>query len=156
MSLQFAQCMAAGPDISCRLQVGFLPSPAVLVRRQAVSSRRRLLQGVMRACAEEVPPPCCDVPLLACAQVSLRAIDPERFAIVNEAAGGEVMEEIEASKAFYEVYDGAVYMFQVRFNVFQEHYNPRTFRQIQVCRVMSLQRITRYDQHKVWQPYMQR
>ena len=50
-----------------------------------------------------------------CAQVSLRAIDPERFAIVNEAAGGEVMEEIEASKAFYEVYDGAVYMFQVHF-----------------------------------------
>ena len=46
-------------------------------------------------------------------QVSLRAIDPERFAIVNEAAGGEVMEEIEESKAFYEVYDGAVYMFQV-------------------------------------------
>lgn len=46
------------------------------------------------------------------AAVSLRAIDPERFTIVNEAAGGEVMEEIEESKAFYEVYDGAVYMFQ--------------------------------------------
>ena len=26
----------------------------------------------------------------------------------------EVIEEIEESKAFYEVYDGAVYMFQVR------------------------------------------
>lgn len=51
--------------------------------------------------------------VLCLPQVSLRAIDPERFAIVNEAAGGEVMEEIEASKAFYEVYDGAVYMFQV-------------------------------------------
>lgn len=48
------------------------------------------------------------------AGVSLRAIDPNRFAIVNEAAGGEVVEEIEESKAFYEVYDGAVYMFQVR------------------------------------------
>lgn len=47
------------------------------------------------------------------AAISLRAIDPDRFTIVNEAAGGEVMEEIEESKAFYEVYDGAVYMFQV-------------------------------------------
>lgn len=44
---------------------------------------------------------------------SLRAIDPDRFAIVDETAGGEVIEEIEASKAFWEVYDGAVYMFQV-------------------------------------------
>ncbi|KFM29328.1 Putative ATP-dependent helicase HRQ1 [Auxenochlorella protothecoides] len=45
---------------------------------------------------------------------SLRAIDPERFAIVNEAAGGTVLEEIEESKAFFEVYDGAVYMYQGR------------------------------------------
>ena len=47
------------------------------------------------------------------ASVSLRAIDPERYIIVNEAEGGAVMEEIEESKAFYEVYDGAVYMYQV-------------------------------------------
>ena len=47
------------------------------------------------------------------AHISLRAIDPERFSIVNEAAGGEVLEEIEESKAFWEVYDGAVYLFQV-------------------------------------------
>ena len=45
--------------------------------------------------------------------VSLRAIDPERYTIVNEAAGGEVLEEIEESKAFFEVYDGAVYLYQV-------------------------------------------
>lgn len=32
---------------------------------------------------------------------------------MNEAAEGEVVEEIESSKAFFEVYDGAVYMFQV-------------------------------------------
>ena len=44
--------------------------------------------------------------------ISLRAIDPERYAIVNEE-DGDVIEEIEESKAFYEVYDGAVYMFQV-------------------------------------------
>ncbi len=31
-----------------------------------------------------------------------------------QAAGGEILEEIEESKAFWEVYDGAVYMFQVR------------------------------------------
>ena len=47
------------------------------------------------------------------AAVNLRAIDPERYAIVNEE-DSEVIEEIEESKAFYEVYDGAVYMFQVR------------------------------------------
>ncbi len=47
------------------------------------------------------------------AKISLRAIDPDRFQIVNEARGHEVMEEIEDSKAFYEVYDGAVYMYQV-------------------------------------------
>ena len=44
---------------------------------------------------------------------SLRAIDPDRYQIVNEADGGNVMEEIEESKAFFQVYDGAVYMFQV-------------------------------------------
>lgn len=47
-------------------------------------------------------------------QINLRAIDPERYTIVNEAAGGEVLEEIEESKAFFEVYDGAVYLYQVR------------------------------------------
>lgn len=47
------------------------------------------------------------------ASISLRAIDPERYSIINEAEHGEVIEEIEESKAFYEVYDGAVYMFQV-------------------------------------------
>ncbi|KAK9819572.1 hypothetical protein WJX81_002582 [Elliptochloris bilobata] len=45
---------------------------------------------------------------------SLRAIDPERYQIVNEAAGGAVIEEIEESKAFFEVYDGAVYLYQGR------------------------------------------
>lgn len=45
---------------------------------------------------------------------SLRAIDPERYSIVNEADGGAVIEEIEESKAFYEVYDGAVYLYQVQ------------------------------------------
>ena len=53
------------------------------------------------------------------ASVSLRAIDPERYMIVNEADGGAVMEEIEESKAFYEVYDGAVYMYQVGFTMFE-------------------------------------
>ena len=47
------------------------------------------------------------------AGVSLRAIDPERYAIIDESQDGAVLEEIEESKAFYEVYDGAVYMYQV-------------------------------------------
>ena len=45
--------------------------------------------------------------------VSLRTIDPDHISIVNVATGA-VIEEIEASKAFFEVYDGAVYMFQGR------------------------------------------
>lgn len=48
------------------------------------------------------------------AAFSLRAIDPERFSIINEAADDAVIEEIEESKAFYEVYDGAVYLYQAR------------------------------------------
>ena len=48
-------------------------------------------------------------------QINLRAIDPERYSIVNEANGGEVLEEIEESNAFWEVYDGAVYLYQVSF-----------------------------------------
>ena len=47
------------------------------------------------------------------AGVSLRAIDPERYSIIDESKDGAVLEEIEESKAFYEVYDGAVYMYQV-------------------------------------------
>ncbi len=47
---------------------------------------------------------------------SLRAIDPERFAIVDESLGGALLEEIEESKAFFEVYDGAVYLYQVIFH----------------------------------------
>ena len=46
-------------------------------------------------------------------QINLRDIDPERYSIVNEANGGEVLEEIEESNAFWEVYDGAVYLYQV-------------------------------------------
>ena len=47
------------------------------------------------------------------ASVSLRAIDPDRFTIVDESSQ-EVLEEIEESKAFFEVYDGAIYMYQGR------------------------------------------
>ena len=53
--------------------------------------------------------------------INLRAIDPERYTIVNEAAGGEVLEEIEESKAFFEVYDGAVYLYQVRSRFVSSH-----------------------------------
>ena len=43
--------------------------------------------------------------------VSLRTIDPDRYAIVD-VPSGSVLEEIESGKAFYEVYEGAVYLFQ--------------------------------------------
>lgn len=42
------------------------------------------------------PRPCMFIPR------SLRAIDPERYAIVDESRGGALLEEIEESKAFYE------------------------------------------------------
>ena len=38
--------------------------------------------------------------------VSLRTIDPECYSIVDEASGA-VIEQIEESMAFYEIYDGA-------------------------------------------------
>lgn len=46
------------------------------------------------------------------ADVSLRTIDPERFIIYN-TADNCVLEEIEANMAFYEIYDGAIYLYQV-------------------------------------------
>lgn len=47
------------------------------------------------------------------ADISLRTIDPERFIIYN-TADNCVLEEIEANMAFYEIYDGAIYLYQVR------------------------------------------
>lgn len=32
---------------------------------------------------------------------------------MDESRGGAVLEEVEESKAFFQVYDGAVYMYQV-------------------------------------------
>jgi hypothetical protein len=48
--------------------------------------------------------------------VSLRAIEPEAFSIIDVTCshGAGVLETIEASKAFWEVYDGAIYLFQGR------------------------------------------
>ena len=45
--------------------------------------------------------------------VSVRAIEEERYRIVDERTG-ECVEEVERSKAFWEVYPGAVYMNQAR------------------------------------------
>ncbi|GLI69803.1 hypothetical protein VaNZ11_014504 [Volvox africanus] len=45
--------------------------------------------------------------------IYLRSIDPDRFVIWDETTRMP-LEEIEANMAFYEVYDGAVYMFQGR------------------------------------------
>jgi ATP-dependent helicase YprA (DUF1998 family) len=125
----FAVCPMHGCRSRHQLQTsgGVLAFPSSLGEASGSRQPAQAHTEAVRACAEEAPSLCCNVLLLACAQVSLRAIDPERFAIVNEAAGGEVMEEIEASKAFYEVYDGAVYMFQVRVNVFQERHKTRLF-----------------------------
>lgn len=46
-------------------------------------------------------------------EISLRTIDPERFIIYNSAED-RVLEDIEANMAFYNIYDGAVYLYQVR------------------------------------------
>lgn len=45
--------------------------------------------------------------------VSLRSIDANRFTVLDERLNGKVLEEVEESKAFYSIYDGAVYMYQV-------------------------------------------
>lgn len=47
-------------------------------------------------------------------KVSLRAIDPEHFAVIDEGNDGKILEEIQESQAFFHVYNGAVYMFQGR------------------------------------------
>ena len=46
-------------------------------------------------------------------EVSMRQVEEERFKIMEERSG-EVVEEIEATMAFYQVYEGAIYMNQVR------------------------------------------
>ncbi|KAG0570699.1 hypothetical protein KC19_6G181500 [Ceratodon purpureus] len=43
--------------------------------------------------------------------VSIRAISPEKYTVINQATN-EVIEEVEENKAFFEVYEGAVYMHQ--------------------------------------------
>ena len=45
--------------------------------------------------------------------VSIRTIEEERYRIVDEVSG-RIIEEVEASKAFWEVYPGAVYLNQAR------------------------------------------
>lgn len=47
-------------------------------------------------------------------EVSMRQVEQERFKIIEELSG-EVVEEIEATMAFYQVYEGAIYMNQVSF-----------------------------------------
>lgn len=44
--------------------------------------------------------------------MSLRAIDPEHFSVVDVGNDCRVLEEIQESQAFFHVYDGAVYLFQ--------------------------------------------
>lgn len=45
--------------------------------------------------------------------ISLRSIDTNKFIIIDERLNGKILEEVEESKAFYCIYDGAVYMNQV-------------------------------------------
>ena len=45
--------------------------------------------------------------------ISIRTVEEERYQIVDEASG-RVIEEVEASKAFWEVYRGAIYLNQAR------------------------------------------
>jgi DEAD/DEAH box helicase domain-containing protein len=44
--------------------------------------------------------------------VNLRTIDPERY-VIYDVTSRTVLEEIEANMAFYEIYDGAIYLYQV-------------------------------------------
>ena len=46
-------------------------------------------------------------------KITLRAIDPGRYVIIDEFTGKE-LEQVEENKAFYQVYDGGTYFFQGR------------------------------------------
>ncbi|GAX82210.1 hypothetical protein CEUSTIGMA_g9638.t1 [Chlamydomonas eustigma] len=46
-------------------------------------------------------------------KVALRTIDVDQYEVVDEGSG-QVLEKIEGSKAFYHIYDGAVYLHQGR------------------------------------------
>ena len=72
---------------------------------------RALLENQKLAPAPGEPNALCYIggALKPSSEVNLRTIDPDRFAIINTTTS-ETLEEIEASNAFFEVYDGAVYM----------------------------------------------
>jgi DEAD/DEAH box helicase domain-containing protein len=82
---------------------GLAAAAAALLARGVLA--RHPTQRALLAYAGAAPAPA--------AVLSLRAIDPERVRVVN-ATNGAVLEEIELSKAFFAVYDGAVYMHQGR------------------------------------------
>ncbi|KAI8110032.1 hypothetical protein M9435_001712 [Picochlorum sp. BPE23] len=44
--------------------------------------------------------------------ITLRDIDQEKYTVIDESSDGRVLEEIEKRKAFFVVYEGAIYMFQ--------------------------------------------
>jgi len=44
--------------------------------------------------------------------ITLRDIDQEKYTVIDESSDGKVLEEIEKRKAFFVVYEGAIYMFQ--------------------------------------------
>lgn len=97
----------------------------------------------------ERPDHSCNLP---CA--SLRAIDPERFAIVDESLGGALLEEIEESKAFFEVYDGAVYLYQASARMLAKRRSIRERSRAMVRRVSRMQPCARFghqcpDDHSI-------
>lgn len=106
--------MCAAAELPIHLDVdaqyfgpGLLPAAQALVARSLMGRHPRALGGASGGLHYTGPR---DSPA---ATISLRAIDPHRFTIINEA-DGSVKEEIEASMAFFEVYDGAIYMHQGR------------------------------------------
>ncbi|KAG7666576.1 hypothetical protein KSW81_000350 [Nannochloris sp. 'desiccata'] len=46
--------------------------------------------------------------------ITLRAIDPGKFSIIDETADNKVLEEVEETKVFYQVHDGSTYFYQGR------------------------------------------
>ncbi|KAJ7568554.1 hypothetical protein O6H91_01G037500 [Diphasiastrum complanatum] len=51
--------------------------------------------------------------------VSMRGIDREKYTVINQITN-ETIEEVEASKAFFQVYEGAVYIHQGQNNTWSK------------------------------------
>lgn len=76
-------------------------------------------------------------------RISIRAIETERYRVV-EKRSNDVLEEIEESKAFFQVYEGAIYMNQGRTYLVEA---LDTKEKIALCKLVNVDYYTRPRDH---------